>query len=125
MSSIFHDYGLRNNLFLSEFIVYGEISNISGYDLLSQIVMVPSISVILFSNQLKMMQQTQIQCNEWLNFDAGQHAMPIIKLHSLLNKLFQRWLQNFARTSEDDKILDIVLRILFEEEAIEKRIRTQ
>lgn len=110
---------------MSEFIVYGGISNISSHDLLSQIVMVPSVSVILFSNQLKMMQQTQIQCNEWLNFDAGQYAMPIIKLHSLMNKVFQRWLQDFARTSEDDKILDIVLRILFEEDSIEKLIRTQ
>lgn len=72
-----------------------------------------------------MIEQTQIQCNEWLNFDAGQHAMPIIKLHSLMNKLFQRWLQDFSRTSEDDKISDIVLRILFEEDAIEKRIRAQ
>lgn len=126
MSSAFHETGIQDNLKSSEYIVHGQISTISGRNFVEHITMVPNIAVVLFSNRLKFLaQQSRLTCNEWLNFniDAG-YAQQLIELHARFNKLFSRWFDEwFIRTEEENHILDIILRILQEEDVIEKRIR--
>lgn len=125
MSSVFYEREMRNILYSSDCIVYGQLHEISARNLASQITMVPSISVILFSNQL-MITHTGIQCNAWLNFNVDEeHARHIVRLHSVLNKTFSRFLHDLVRTDEDENILKFIIRILFEEDGIEKRMRSQ
>lgn len=125
ISSVFYEEKMRNILYSSDCIVYGQLHEISARNLASQISMVPSISVILFSNQL-MITNTGIQCNGWLNFKVdGEYTRHIVRLHSILNKTFSRFLHDLVRTDEDEHILKTIITILFEEDGIEKRMRSQ
>lgn len=125
MSSIFYDRSMHDYLLSAEYLIHGQISSVSGRNMVQHITMAPSIYMAMFCNQIEMLTETRIQCNGWMNFDC-QYASHLNALHAKLNKLFSRWLEDwFVWSEEDRKIIEILMIILQEEDIIEKRIRSK
>lgn len=117
---------------VDEWVAYGKKSAISNFILIHHLTVIPSISVILFSTDAKIVPEgtdAEIRCNGWMRFILdGNQARLLLQFREIFNAMLYRWLENarfHSATAEEAQLVKVLVTVLEEEDDVEANIRSK